>query len=258
MTQRTLLAREQSLQLHRERLDELTLLSAEIAHELKNPLASIKGLAALLARRSENGGSEPLQVLRREVDRMQDTLDEFLNFSRPLVPLNLRPIDLRGIVVEIIGMHEGLSNMHGISIDVREGPSEQVVGDPRKVQQILVNLLQNALEASEPKGHVRLHIEADDSCVSVTIEDEGKGLDPRLAERIYEAGVTSKPGGSGLGLNVARGLARQHGGEVVVRPRAPMGCAATMRLPRRPSIEGNTARFNDQQRPSTETNRGGS
>ncbi len=256
LIERTMLAREQSLQLHREQLAELTLLSGEIAHELKNPLASVKGLAALLAQRHGGPEPEPLTVLRREVDRMQSILEEFLNFSRPLVPLNLRTVDLNRIAVEVVGMHEGLSSMRGVLIEVLPSTASDILGDPRKIRQILVNLLQNALEASEANGRVRLRCTDTSVQVSIAIEDEGKGLEPSLAGRIFEAGVTSKVEGSGLGLNVARGLARQHGGEVTVAARAPRGCTATLTLPRRPAIEANPSVLASPQPHLSQTERG--
>jgi signal transduction histidine kinase len=230
-------ARERSLQLYRDQLADLTLLSGEIAHELKNPLASVKGLAALLARRHSGEPEEPLAVLRREVDRMQRILEEFLNFSRPLVPLNLEQVDLVALTREVITMHEGLSEMHQVSIELASPRAAEARCDGRKVRQILVNLIQNALEASEEAGHVLVRVDAADSTATISIEDAGIGLAPGVATRVFEAGVTTKAAGSGLGLSVARGLARQHGGDVVLNARSPRGCIATLRLPLAASVE---------------------
>jgi signal transduction histidine kinase len=228
---RTTRARDDTLRMHQEQLAELTQLSAESAHELKNPLASVKGLAALLARRHQGDEPEPLVVLRREVDRMQTILEEFLNYSRPLVPLNLEHADLAAISREVSALHAGMVEERDVSIAV-DAPSALLVQcDPRKIRQILVNLLQNALQATPAHGSVSLQVTALDGCVAVYIDDSGTGLDPSIAPRVFEAGVTTKKGGSGLGLNVARGLARQHGGDVELVNRAEGGCRAKLTLP---------------------------
>ena len=228
---RTTRARDDTLRMHQEQLAELTQLSGEIAHELKNPLASVKGLAALLSRRSQGEEPEALTVLRREVDRMQSILDEFLNYSRPLLPLNLTNADLAAITRDVCGLHLGMTELREVSIDFEAPDKLQVQCDPRKVRQILVNLFQNALDVTAAHGHVLIQVSALDDCAAVSINDTGAGLDPAIAERVFEAGVTNKPQGSGLGLNVARGLARQHGGDVSLTNRPEGGCRATLRLP---------------------------
>ena len=228
---RVIRTRDESLRLHQEQLSELTLLSGEIAHELKNPLASVKGLAALLSRRNSGEEPEPLTILRREVDRMQGILDGFLNFSRPLVPLNLASTDLSSIASNVCILHEGMSELKGVRVELdTQGPVE-VLCDQRKVRQILVNLFQNALDATAERGHISIRVSADDMRAQVIVQDEGPGLDPAIEARVFEAGVTNKPGGSGLGLNVARGLARQHGGEVTLKNHPSGGCEATLTLP---------------------------
>jgi signal transduction histidine kinase len=232
MVLRTAAAQEESLRAHAGRAEELTALSAEIAHELKNPLASVKGLAALLAQNLPDGkGAERLGVLRREVDRMQSVLDEFLNFSRPLVPLALGDSDVGALCRDVAALHEGMARERAVEIAVRADPVP-VRCDPRKAKQVLINLLQNALDASPPGAAVEIEAERlDDGGARVRVLDRGRGVEPGLGAEVFSPGVTTKPGGSGLGLTIARALARQHGGDVSLAPRPGGGTAAEVHLP---------------------------
>jgi signal transduction histidine kinase len=232
MVLRTAAAQEDALRGHAERAEELTALSAEIAHELKNPLASVKGLAGLLAQHLPDGkGAERLAVLRREVDRMQSVLDEFLNFSRPLVPLALGDSDVGALCREVAALHEGMARERAVEIAVRAG-RVPVRCDPRKAKQVLINLVQNALDAS-PAG-TAVEIEAEPvpgGGARVAVLDRGRGVEPALAGAVFSPGVTSKAAGSGLGLTIARALARQHGGDVALAPRDGGGTAALVTFP---------------------------
>jgi two-component system sensor histidine kinase HydH len=210
----------------------LTTLSGEIAHELKNPLASVKGLAALIERGELSGKSaERMQVLRREVDRMQEILEEFLNFSRPLVPLDLRELELRELVDHVIDLHEGVATERRVNL-LADGHA-RLRCDPRKVEQVLLNLVQNALEVAPSGSTIELELREVDDGARIAIRDAGPGLPDDLRGRVFEAGVTGKPDGSGLGLTIARALARQHGGELELGDRRDglRGCEAILQLP---------------------------
>ncbi|MBC8070283.1 MAG: HAMP domain-containing histidine kinase [Deltaproteobacteria bacterium] len=230
--EQAVVAREAALGNYRERADELTTLSAEIAHELKNPLATVKGLAALLGKDASGKTAERLGVLRREVDRMQGILDEFLNFSRPLAPLTVRRVDLSRLVREVVDLHEGIASDRRIELRLDAEHGMGVACDPRKIKQILVNLLQNALDAADSDTAVDLVVRRIVDTVEVQVLDHGPGVPAALTERVFEAGMTTKANGNGLGLPMARALARQHGGDLRLEDRVDgPGCAAVMRLP---------------------------
>ncbi len=218
------------LALHEETARSLSNLSAEIAHELKNPLASIKGLAGLLTRELEGRPRERLAVMREEIDRMQAILDEFLHFSRPLVPLELRDVELGALLGQVALLHEGMALASDVRLEVEAGEAIARV-DPRKIHQILVNLVQNALEASPRGASVRLAVSADRERVWIDVEDRGGGIDPRIRGSLFQAGATTKAQGSGIGLAIARGLARQHAGELTLEEREDGGVRARLTLP---------------------------
>jgi signal transduction histidine kinase len=242
MVQRTAAAQDESLRAHAERTEELTALSAEIAHELKNPLASVKGLAGLLAQHLPDGKEgERLRVLRREVDRMQTVLDEFLNFSRPLVPLALGDTDVRALCREVAALHEGMARERGVEIAVRGGDA-RVRCDPRKTKQVLINLLQNALDAAPAGSAVELEVAGGADGARVRVLDRGCGVPAAVAGAVFSPGVTTKAAGSGLGLTIARALARQHGGDVALAARPGGGTAAEVTLPGTAAARGGAAR----------------
>ena len=213
----TLAAHDRERVAHADHARELVALSAEIAHELKNPLASIKGLSSLLARDLDGKAAERLAVLRAEVDRMQETLEEFLDFSRPLVPLTQSDVDLDELCEEVATLCDGVGRSRGVTViptSSRPGSQPGTAGgvrvraDRRKLRQVLVNLVQNAIDAAPPGSSVE--VVGRDGALEVL--DRGAGLADEVRALAFEPGVTTRPRGSGLGLTIARALVQQHGG----------------------------------------------
>lgn len=213
-----------------ERSSSQVLLTAEIAHELKNPLASVKGLSSLLTQNIDARGTERLAVLRQEVDRMQDIIDAFLTFSRPLVPLSVDSVDLAALCREVASLHEGLAAAKLVTLRVSGTSAARC--DQRKVRQILVNLVQNAVEASPARGEVVIRCENEGALARLEVMDRGPGLHESVKAKLFSPGVTSKPKGNGIGLTIARTLARQHGGDVTLLDREGGGCVAAVTLPK--------------------------
>jgi signal transduction histidine kinase len=225
-------ARQSALQTLSDRNKELMRLSSAIAHELKNPLASVQGLVQLLQRGDKNT-AQRLEVLEREVARMRDTLDEFLNFSRPIGDLSVEPIKMGDLMRELTSLHDGLTEKRRIEVVLPPSEPGEIAADRRKIQQALINLLQNAIEATPDEGRIEwVALEREDR-IELGVSDSGPGIDPAILERLSRgAGNTTKPSGNGIGLAVARTIAEQHGGSLVMENRSEGGCRAVLRLPK--------------------------
>ncbi len=230
-----------------ERNSDLLSLSSELAHELKNPLASIQGLSTLVERKlpADSKEREQMKVLIGEVKRMGTTLDEFLNFSRPVVGLSARQVHPAAVMAEVIQLHEGIARQRDVTLSFDGGTVEPIVCDRRKVKQVLINLLQNALEATPRGGEIDVSIEpsaGDGACFIV--QDTGPGIADDVRARLFKPGATTKAEGSGLGLTIARAIAEQHGGTLTLESGEAAGCRAELTLlarPAEPALNGGSA-----------------
>ena len=226
-------ARRDTQDLFAGRNQELMDVAATVAHELKNPLTSIQGLAQLMAKNAAPGTKEQerFDVMRREIARMATVLDEFRNFSRPLSGLSLKPAPLRRLLEEVVLLSEGSAEPGDVTWTVTADPAVTVTCDPPKVKQALLNLVQNSLDAMGRKGRVDLGLKVDGARAILVVADSGPGLAPSVAGRLFTPGVTTKERGTGIGLVVARSIAEQHGGTLALANGATGGCEATLSLP---------------------------
>ena len=226
--------REDVLEQVRGRARSVEQVGAKVAHELKNPLAAIKGLVQLLARgATEARAAERLAVIEGEVTRMEGILKEYLSFSRPLEDLQAEPVELGPLARDVAAVLEARAETSGVVLSARGNAA--VVGDRRRLKEALLNLVSNAIEATPPAGKVGIVVEARESGAEVRIEDTGRGLDSAELERVGTPFYTTREGGTGLGVVLARSVVVQHGGELSYQSIVGRGTTVRLSLPARPS-----------------------
>ena len=228
--------REDRLAEAEAQLRRLQSVGAKVAHELKNPLASIKGLCQLVARAPEaERTQERLAVVASEIARMETILNEYLSFSRPLEDLAPVPLDLAALAREVIDVLSGRAEHAGIALEL-DGGTTQVIGDPRRLKEALINLVANAIEATPSGGRVRLRVRPGVGGVTLEVEDTGRGIAPDDLGRLGTSFFTTRPGGTGLGVVLAQGVIAQHGGRLEYASTVGRGTTATITLPVQPRV----------------------
>ena len=190
-------------------------IAARLAHEVKNPLAAIKGLSTHVARNAtDEKVKERLTIVAAEAERLQEIVEGFLSFSRGLDDLKVEATKPYEIARELSLLLETRAADAGVGIEVRGSRELSLNADNKKLRQALLNLVLNAMQASSRGATVTLEVAkscADGSAV-IRVMDRGQGMTPDVLERIRKPYYTTKEGGSGLGIAVARGIIEQHGG----------------------------------------------
>lgn len=253
--------RLEALHLRAERLEAVAELSASLAHEIKNPLASIRSATESLGRLAEatiRGGltGEDADDVRslaalttRESDRLSRLLSEFLDFARARVT-RVERVDARtlaGDAARLAGAHPDAA---GVTVEVAVDGAPAIDGDPELLHRALFNLVLNAVQASPAGGRVRVRVERANGdalpgglafahgAVAVHVRDAGPGIAPALLDRLFDPFFTTRPGGSGLGLAVVQRAVEAHRGVVLVEPGGAgteAGAHFTLLLPAAPA-----------------------
>jgi two-component system sensor histidine kinase HydH len=222
--------------LRAEQLAWVGQMAAGIAHEIRNPLMSIKLLVQATVERRGGGvfKSRDLEVLEEEIVRLEHIVSGFLDFARPPRP-DPRPVDVKELAERVADGVRARSELQAVRVRVEAASGPAVVSaDPNQLRQILFNLLFNALDAQPQGGHVTVRVgrdpEAETPEVLVAVEDGGPGLPAELGERVFEPFVSTKESGLGLGLSICKRIAETHGGRLTVAS-SDRGATFTLRLP---------------------------
>jgi two-component system, NtrC family, sensor histidine kinase HydH len=217
-----------------ERLAALGQLSAGLAHELRNPLSTIRTSAEMLTKRLDGSNAVARELagyIASEVDRTNLLVTRFLEFARPL-QLRLSEVDLHSLLDEAILNFQKQDPACRLTIHRAYDPSLPTVqGDATLLERVFFNLIQNAADASPADGVVTVKTRALGSSLEVAVIDRGSGIRPEHREQIFNPFFTTKPSGVGLGLPIAAKIVDEHHGRLAVQSEQNQGSAFVVQLP---------------------------
>lgn len=218
-----------------EKLSTLGEMAAVLAHEIRNPLGSIRGTAEIL--RDDYRPGDPkyefIEIQIKETERLNRVVEDFLRMARPQPPGEMKRCSLREELETIVTLVSKDARDRGVVLELSPIPAEAVVkGDGEKLRQAFLNIAINALQATPEGGGVTISTALVGGVYEIRISDTGVGVEPADLERIFEPFYTTKPDGTGLGLAITRKIIEGHGGTLEVESKVGKGTTVIVRLPK--------------------------
>jgi len=218
----------------REGLAQVGELAAEMAHEFKKPLSSIRTAVEVLQQEYEldEGGRHVLSAVDGQLERLYDTMQDLFSLAKPVV-LPEAAVELADALDDALTALSGLLDLGGIEIRRSyEHEGRRIPGDLRRLGQAFLNVLTNAVEAMPEGGTLTISVRpAEPESVEVAIRDTGSGLDPEAVERALKPFYSTKPAGTGLGLPLVARIVAAHGGGLAIESRPHVGTTVRITLP---------------------------
>jgi PAS domain S-box-containing protein len=220
-----------------DKLAMLGKIAASIAHEIRNPLTSIRGFIQLLRPHLlQLGKEEYSRIILAEIDRANDIIYEFLNSSKPSAPMKQNVL-INSLLKEVILLSDSEALMKGCQINHETYDEDLTISiDVKQIKQVILNIVRNAMDAigeldDERSGRIDIITRRDGSYGEITIRDNGKGMDLTTKAKLFDPFYTTKVSGTGLGLSVSYRIVRNHGGSIRVTSNAGEGTEFNIYLP---------------------------
>lgn len=217
-----------------EKLAAIGQLAAGIAHEIRNPLASMSGSIQVLRDELDLNPENKrlMDIILRESERLNRLITEFLDYARPYKPERAE-VDFSGILSETLDVFEkGLSQGHGITIQREVSPGIKVYGEQERLREVLWNLFNNAVQSMPGGGRLTVSLKAEDGVAVAAIRDTGEGIEEKDIGRVFEPFFTTKTSGTGLGLATVYRIVEAHDGDIRVESKKGKGTLFTVSLPK--------------------------
>jgi two-component system, LuxR family, sensor kinase FixL len=219
-----------------ERLADVGKAVTHVVHEIRNPLMLIGGFARQLERcegiEQDAKNRQKLQIIVDEVRRMEELLEGILLLRRPASASRKRLVDVNELLRETSRLVEPRLAGREVNLGLHLAAGTlPIQADPDQIKQVLLNLLQNALESIDDRGEIAVKSRADSGTVEIIIQDSGPGISEDLRDRIFEPFFTTKSQGTGLGLAITRNIVQDHGGTIRFESSPHRGTAFIIQLP---------------------------
>lgn len=227
---------------HSGSLSAVGQIAASIAHEIRNPITTLKGFTQLLKVSATEDSIRYISVIEDEIERMENILGEMLVLSKPSEKKK-SIFSLEVLVGDMISILSPKAIMDGIEVDqqMELSSSPHLFGDPDKIKQVLLNLFKNALESMQVGGKLFVHLTESDEKLVLSITDTGKGMTRHQVSQVFMPFFSSKPGGTGLGLPFVLKTVEDHGGTIAVESQVDIGTKFTLTFPKAKEGATNTA-----------------
>ena len=216
-----------------ERLAALGKMAAGVAHELRNPLSSIKGLALVLQSRfkEDNGDRETATILVQEVERLNRSISELLDYARPQ-QLKKENFDIVQLLNKAVSLMRIDAETAGVELRTHFDENlEPFNGDEDRLTQVLLNLLLNGIQAMEDGGTLDVRVGATDRKIEIVVTDSGCGITEKDLARVFDPYFTTKPDGTGLGMAMSAKIIEEHGGEIRLQSKVGQGTSVIIEIP---------------------------
>ena len=222
-----------------DRLAALGQLSAGLAHEVKTPLASIRGASEILAGSEDPAEREEFAgILTKEVDRLNRVVNRFLDFARTRTK-DEETADLAEAVTEVLTLVRLEAERRGVEVRTAIAPAlPPAAVDPEQLRQVLLNLVMNALQAMDSGGILEVAAAPDGTAIALTVADTGPGIPPEIRGKVFDPFYTTRERGTGLGLSIVRKILMNHGAAIEVIDGGGGGTVMAVRLPAREAARG--------------------
>ncbi|GMA98482.1 PAS domain-containing sensor histidine kinase [Pelosinus sp. IPA-1] len=233
-----------------ERLMSVNQLAASLAHEIRNPLTSIKGFIQLMNRESERvPNQEHIKIILTEIDRIDKLTNEFQQLTRPLKTPQFVKVNIEQMIHDVVLLMENQAVIKNITlaffnkmnllshkyIGIMEGTlvnrSSFILGDEAQLKQVLINLVKNAIDAVGINGEVKILLSRKEDFIVMEVKDNGIGMSKEILKKIGTPFYTTKEGGNGLGLSVCYNIIEGHGGSIKVQSEFGQGTIFSIKLP---------------------------
>ncbi|WP_054969495.1 PAS domain-containing sensor histidine kinase [Alicyclobacillus ferrooxydans] len=220
------------LLLKSEKLSAVGQLAAGIAHEIRNPLTSLKGFTQLLSNSSAGNKGKYYNIMLMELNRIELILNEMLLLAKPQEPV-FKEHDMGEILDEVIALLEAQAHLKNVTID-KQGLSRCFVHcDANQLKQVFINLIKNAIDAMSQGGILAVELGMDGHEVRVRVKDEGDGIPEDIVDKLGQPFFTTKPKGTGLGLMVTHRIVETHGGKLQIVSEVGKGTLVEISLPQK-------------------------